>query len=166
LLATACGGTAGDSPTPAAATSGGSSSQQSPLAYAQCMRSQGVSNFPDPNSQGQFDLAGAGVDATSPQYQSANQACQSLLPGGSGNQTTGGNSNQVTPQQQAQLLQFSQCMRAHGVSNFPDPTSHGLDLGSGIDPSSPQFQAAMQACQSLMPNSGGGNQTVGGGGGS
>ena len=58
-------------------------------------------------------------------------------------------------------LKFSQCMRTHGVPNFPDPEfSHGggavgLRIGSkkggpgGIDPNSPQFQAAQKACQSI-----------------
>jgi hypothetical protein len=40
-------------------------------------------------------------------------------------------------------------MRAHGVSNFPDPAPGGgihLDHSSGIDPSSPVFQQAQKAC--------------------
>jgi hypothetical protein len=51
-------------------------------------------------------------------------------------------------------LAYSQCMRSHGVANFPDPTVQdgggvGFQLGSGIDPNSAQFKAAHQACQSL-----------------
>ena len=47
---------------------------------------------------------------------------------------------------------FAQCMRAHGEPKFPDPTGNGLSLhGSGIDPKSPQFQAAKQTCRSLLP---------------
>ena len=51
-------------------------------------------------------------------------------------------------------LALSRCMRAHGVSNFPDPDAQGhlmLPAGGpgGMDPSSPQFQAAIKACQSL-----------------
>jgi hypothetical protein len=45
-------------------------------------------------------------------------------------------------------------MRAHGVTNFPDPTFHGngeigIQFGSssGINPRSPAFQSAQQACQ-------------------
>lgn len=59
-------------------------------------------------------------------------------------------------------LKFSQCMRTHGVPNFPDPTlSAGRatiqlngGAGSGLDPNSPQFQAAQAACRHLMPNGG------------
>ena len=52
---------------------------------------------------------------------------------------------------------FAGCMRAHGVKNFPDPGSQGLiQIGpsSGIDPSSPTFQAAQSACRKLLPNGG------------
>jgi hypothetical protein len=48
-------------------------------------------------------------------------------------------------------------MRSHGVPNFPDPGSGGglsIGPGSGIDPSSPKFRAAQQACQKLLPNGG------------
>jgi hypothetical protein len=69
----------------------------------------------------------------------------------------------LTPQQQAALLKYARCMRAHGVSNFADPTSSGLSL-SGVNPSSPRFQAAQNACRSVLPNRGHGNfQSVGGG---
>jgi hypothetical protein len=62
----------------------------------------------------------------------------------------------------AKALQFSQCMRSHGLKNFPDPglNSGGggvtLQLGksSGIDPNSSAFQAAQKACQSLLPAGG------------
>ncbi|MGO9179419.1 MAG: hypothetical protein ACLQHS_09130, partial [Candidatus Limnocylindrales bacterium] len=52
-------------------------------------------------------------------------------------------------------------MRAHGVPNFPDPKFSGGGIsmnlnGSGIDPNSPTFQAAQQACQSLLPGANGG----------
>jgi hypothetical protein len=51
-------------------------------------------------------------------------------------------------------LQLADCMRAHGVPNFPDPGSDGsLDIGgSGIDPQSSAFQRAHQACRRYLPN--------------
>lgn len=53
------------------------------------------------------------------------------------------------------LAQFSQCMRAHGVSDFPDPVNGRLNLkvtkGSDLDPNSPAYQSALQACKSLEP---------------
>lgn len=66
----------------------------------------------------------------------------------------------------ARALAYSQCMRAHGVPNFPDPQrtpggpngGGGVKLqiqgGSGINPQSQQFQAAQRACQSLRPQAG------------
>jgi hypothetical protein len=51
-------------------------------------------------------------------------------------------------------LAFAKCMRAHGMPSFPDPNGHGGQLGpdSGIDPSSPRFQAAVNgSCKSLAP---------------
>lgn len=51
----------------------------------------------------------------------------------------------------ARLEQFAQCMRAHGVANFPDPTAEGsFNLPTGMT-GSPQFDSADQACRSLAP---------------
>jgi hypothetical protein len=51
-------------------------------------------------------------------------------------------------------LAFAECMRAHGVPDFPDPTGQNGQLGpsSGIDPASPRFQSALTGpCESLAP---------------
>jgi hypothetical protein len=42
-------------------------------------------------------------------------------------------------------------MRSHGVPGFPDPNSRGASTPGNLDPSSPQFHAASQACRSLQP---------------
>jgi hypothetical protein len=49
-----------------------------------------------------------------------------------------------------QALKLSQCMRAHGVSNFPDPNGQGVIQGSGIDPNSSAFQRAQQSCAKAL----------------
>ncbi len=121
------------------------------IAYAACMRSHGLPSFPDPTTSnnphqavGGFDISTATKD--SPQYASANGACKHLLPfdGGfpSGSQLTA-----VTNE----LLKYSECMRAHGVPNFPDPTvtSHSIGFEIRGGTSSPQFGAAQRACQNL-----------------
>lgn len=68
----------------ASAPSNGSTNQL--VKYAQCMRSNGVPNFPEPNSSGRITVTqGTGnnsVDPSSPQYQSAAKACKSLEPPG------------------------------------------------------------------------------------
>jgi len=59
---------------------------------------------------------------------------------------------------------YAGCMRSHGVPAFPDPTPGPNDRGgafairggpgTGLDPNSPTFAAAQQACRSLLPNGG------------
>ncbi len=144
------------------------------LGYSQCMRAHGITDFPDPQSQagGGFGLQirvnpGSDLDPNSPKFQAAQNACQSLMP-----TPPPGQQQKVSQQMQAQALKFSQCMRAHGVPNFPDPQFNGNNgvtiggNGAGIDPNSSTFQAAQQACQSLLPGANSGTkQTTGGGSG-
>jgi hypothetical protein len=117
------------------------------------MRSHGVPSFPDPDAQGNLFLKvtkGSPLDPRSPQMQAAQQACKSLAPS---QKTSSG-----TSQMQEQGLKFAACMRSHGVTNFPDPkVSNGGFMITGINPNSPQFQTAMQACRTLMPGGGPGN---------
>jgi hypothetical protein len=57
----------------------------------------------------------------------------------------------------AHMMQFSSCMRSHGVPNFPDPNAQGVisgNAGGGLDPGSPQFQKAQQSCAKFLPNGG------------
>ena len=53
----------------------------------------------------------------------------------------------------AQAEAYSQCMRRHGVPDFPDPVltpSGGYGYRTaGIDPHSAAFQGALQACRAL-----------------
>ena len=79
-------------------------------------------------------------------------ACGSASPSSSSSSgSSGSNSSQTQLQQEA--LNFSRCMRSHGVSSFPDPTATGgVNLNvPGINPSSPAFKAAQTACRLLMP---------------
>jgi hypothetical protein len=93
------------------------------------------------------------------------EACKKYLPaiGGSGGPTPDAATT-------AKLLQFAQCMRSHGISDFPDPSSGGalvLNPGSSsdLDPSNAQFKAAQTACQKYLPGNGiGGPVTSQGGG--
>ena len=132
---------------------------QDALAYAGCMRSHGDPSFSPPttvvNASEQVvgwsqpgDLNGDPRALS--QYRSANKTCQVLLP------NNGGGPSQAEVQQQlAKDLKFSQCMRSHGLPDFPDPkeTSHGISISSAhsVDLSSPQFQAAQNDCRSLVP---------------
>jgi len=50
--------------------------------YARCMRAHGLPNFTDPHADNGGVVFGGDIARSSPQYQSANQACQHLLPKG------------------------------------------------------------------------------------
>ena len=130
-------------------SSGQASSQSSQLQaardYASCMRSHGDPGFPDPNSQGNFGAItpGSPADPNSDAYKAAQPSCQSLMP------QLG---QQQQQQNQSKSVQFAACMRSHGVKNFPDPNSQGgFLMGGDVDPNSPTFKAAMQACRPLLP---------------
>jgi hypothetical protein len=80
--------------------------------------------------------------------------------GGSGSSGGGGDSSAGAPPNSqgltARALQFARCMRAHGITNFADPTNGGeLTIPPG-DKDSPAFRSASQACQSLMSGGAGG----------
>jgi hypothetical protein len=113
------------------------------------MRSSGVTNYPDPDSSGVIPKESSQqLGVTSSKFQSAQNACQHLLPNG-GN---GPNQAQVA-YVRALSLKFAQCMRNHGVA-LPDPAGDGRipDPASvGIDQGSPQFEAANQACGKYRP---------------
>jgi hypothetical protein len=51
-------------------------------------------------------------------------------------------------------VRFTQCMRAHGVTEFPDPLpSGGFPRGPGVEQSAPAFHTARKACQRILgPN--------------
>ncbi len=53
-------------------------------------------------------------------------------------------------------LEYVKCMRAHGVPKFPDPVDGHIMLSpsSGINPDSPAFEAASQACAKSGPSGG------------
>lgn len=186
LLATGCGGSSsgpsvahlGSNTSSSADPAGGGSSpesessasaQQKMIAFAHCMRTHGVPEFPEP-SEGRLmfhrsDRNGrvTGVNPQSAQFRAAMKACAKLAPKGG---------KPPSPAEQAKLqeraLHFARCMRTHGVPSFPDPKfssgggGFGIRIGggrrgpSGIDPSSPKFQAAQRACQSIMPGPKGG----------
>lgn len=160
LGTSACGGGGSTSSNPPAASGGQSSGShyQQAVKYSQCMRSHGVPNFPDPNSDGSITLnsnvkngqvQGNGINQDSPQFQSAEKTCTKLV--GNGGAPTAAQLQQAL----AEALAFSQCMRTHGIPKWPDPTVkngklQGFDLnGTHIDPQSPQFQSALTTCQKL-----------------
>jgi hypothetical protein len=123
LAITACGTSGSNS----SHTGGGATSF---LAFSACMRSHGVPNFPDPSAGGGIKFAqGLNVNPFSPSFKTAQAQCQRLLPGG-------GPPRGVSEQQKEQMVRTSECMRAHGVTGFRDP--------SNTPPSNPQDYSIME----------------------
>jgi hypothetical protein len=164
LLTVACGGSP---PKPGVANIGPSQSaspsaapkdaKAAGLAYSRCMRSHGLKNFPDPDSNGGITINGKpgdGLDPNSPTMKAAQQACKSLRP-------------EPTAQEKSQMrangLKYAKCMRANGLKDFPDPSADGgiqiqMKPGSDLDPKSPKFQAADKACKKFQPAAPGGDK--------
>jgi hypothetical protein len=165
LLAAACSAGSGGSPdaggaansAPAAGTgSGGGARTTGLLAYASCMRSHGVPNFPDPASSGGIPkgaVISAEGEVSNAQFQAAQNTCYRLMPGGS---LSGQVSQTISTQQQQYYLKAAACMRAHGITNFPEPSFSDSRvefpmLQHIVDINSPQFTRAYQICQKLIP---------------
>jgi hypothetical protein len=127
---------------------GGANNQEQAAEFSDCMRTNGVADFPDPNPEGQFAYGGISVPPAV--WEKAVGACKNLQPGlfdGPGR----------TPDQQAAALEFAQCMRDNGVPDFPDPatardplidtTKMRGDVGAQRIP---EIQVAMPACHDLF----------------
>lgn len=156
----ACGSSspkASTSPTaPNSAAARESASVSPTVTFSRCMRSHGVPNFPDIGTGGiriganGQTLSVNGVTVDAPAFEAARQACQHYLPG-----------IHATPAQTARIqkrgLDFSQCMRRHGVPNFPDPEVRGGSGGNqeaylpGVNLQAPAVQAGAKACGGFGP---------------
>ncbi|MBV8219156.1 MAG: hypothetical protein JO325_11880 [Solirubrobacterales bacterium] len=123
--------------------------QQDAVRFADCMRSHGVSDFPDPTtSPRDFKQALDPTTAHSPAFQPAMSACQHLLP------PRGGQNSQNPPPSHAQIeaeIAFAGCLRSHGFRNFPDPSTtgeltHEMLASAGINIHQPAVVQAADAC--------------------
>jgi hypothetical protein len=133
-----------------------------PLGFAECMRANGVPNFPDPNP-GHGSLFNLGsVDASSPAFDTAESKCQHFM--GPGPLAPGNESPGEKAKTLVKLRKIAVCMRAHGVSQFPDPTATApasppsgvsvltnfdgvfLAFPSSINLQAPAYRQALTAC--------------------
>jgi hypothetical protein len=145
VLAAGCGGSNGH------AGSDPGSIKTRLVAYSRCMRSHGVSDFPDPSSvPGGGDASqmnagpGSDLNRSNPAFKTASHACRAVaLAGRSG-------PNAPAPQIAAEV-KWARCLRSNGVPSFPDPGSSGAIDSSKFDPSSPAFERASAACKSVEP---------------
>lgn len=154
LAGAGCGGGGGGSSDTESSGGGNEVTEASSdpaLQYSQCMRENGVPNFPDPE-EGKIQITpGSGVDPESPEFQEASEACRQFAPSGA--------PTQANEDLEQQVLEYAQCMRENGVPDFPDPKVSGgavqLKLPKGVSESSPQFREAQEACGELLAGLGG-----------
>lgn len=157
VLAAGCGGAAGPgvaSLGPTSTTtrsiasgtpSGNSGSPTVQLRYVECIQVHGVPDFPDPGP-GAVE-AMRKIDLSSPQFGAAMRACRKLLP----------KEEPVAPGEaakvQAEALKFATCMRAHGMTHWPDPQPGGgyMVALAGAAANSPVYRRASKACHPLLP---------------
>jgi hypothetical protein len=157
LLAAACGASSTETNTFAP----GATYAQA-LAFAKCVRSNGVPQFPDPDRQGNFNNTQIeALQNNNSQADNAIHQCRSVLP----NAGTGLTVEQIQQIQQQNLhnaVKAAHCMRAHGITNFPDPG--GTEQASGVNwqpvisaiqagglsLNTPSYEAAFMACNGKL----------------
>jgi hypothetical protein len=125
--------------------------------FAECMRSNGVRAFPDPGASGKLTIDavanGSSLNTSAPAFVQALSACKDLEPPG----FTG---SKRSAQQQQAALQFAECIRKNGVSDFPDPTPNGPLIDTNRIPSAAApggmnvLRAAMQNCRDVAAAAG------------
>ena len=130
------------------------------VTFADCMRENGVPEFPDPDAGGDQEFVEAIERASSRRpaaWKEAVGACKDLQPPG----LLGG---KASPKETSARLRFAQCMRDNGVKDFPDPAEDGPLIDTNRIPSAagrgaleiPGFKAATEKCGDVMADALGG----------
>jgi len=153
LAPTACGSATTSSTT----TRSAAAAHAQAVRFADCMRSHGVTNFPDP-TPGTASYPTVPGNTQSPGFGSAEQACGHYVPQSTGSQSVSqaNFSPAKVAQMQAQAIAMARCLRAHGVPQFPDP-KYTAQAGGNFLPtftantchiaeSAPAFEAALKLC--------------------
>jgi hypothetical protein len=121
--------------------------------FSECMRANGVSDFPDPNASGEFPSYGVSVSPAV--WKKAGAACKAVQPPGT-------LSAKLTPAQESAALKFAQCIRENGVPDFPDPVNGQPLVDTTRIPSSNRpggmtiLNAAMHKCGHFVAEQTGG----------
>lgn len=149
-------GCGGSSPSRTATSTGGSPKSMVGAAYrfSRCMREHGLPNFPDPKvttSEGHQSVALAVTpsDTGSPQFKTAQKACSGILPAPPSRSDLAAQARQRAQN----ILSFVRCLRAHGITRFPDPNPQGqltlqMVQAAGVDLHAPGVRSAGLACVS------------------
>jgi hypothetical protein len=162
VLISGCGSSAPAETGTGSGSSGGggdpaAANAQKGVKFAECMRSNGVSQFPDPGASGKLTIDAvanrSSLDTSTPAFTQAISACKALEPAG----FTG---SKRSSQQQHAALKFAQCIRANGVKDFPDPIPNGPLLDTNRIPSAAEpggmsaLHAAMRKCSNAAAAAG------------
>ena len=147
LIGAGCGSNA-PAETGAATATKTATARDKAVKFAECIRTHGVSDFPDPNGKNQFEY---GVSVSPAVWNRAVSACKALQPPGT-------LSSKRTPRQQSTALEFARCMRDNGVKDFPDPangeplvdTTKIPSLGDRSPRTDPVFAPAMDKCRVVL----------------
>jgi hypothetical protein len=156
LTSAGCGANApSETGTAKSADTGGNENptdQDKAVKFSECIRDHGVPHFPDPDAKGDFVF---GIDVSPAVWTKAVNACKDLQP-------PGALSGKRSPKQQSDALRFAQCIREHGVKDFPDPVNGDPLIDTTHIPSSNQpggmtiLNAAIQKCRPILKLAAGG----------
>jgi hypothetical protein len=125
--------------------------------FVQCARDNGMPNLPDLrlDANGQIEIP-AGLPEAPPSVERACRAIFERLPASARGDAEGGGDTARPPTDIQGLLRFAQCMREHGVPEWPDPKADGTFpfRGTAIEREgkSPRVLAAGRACERLNPD--------------
>lgn len=114
--------------------------------YAQCIRANGVPDFPDPAPDGSMRFK---LDPkTGDKFEAAQRACKDKA-----SSAVASMDQNATPERMKALVAFATCVRAKGVKDFPDPSPNGtFEITSqSIDMTAAQAQGALKACRESNP---------------
>src|SRR5262249_4815596 len=145
VFSAGCGGT----------RSSGGTNTASPHAkavkFAECMRANGVSAFPDPDAPGAVTIDAV---ANRPSLHTSSAACAQAISACKDLEPPGFVGHKRSAQEQDGALQFAQCIRENGVKDFPDPVNGEPLVDTNRIPSSSTtggmsiLNAAMKKCGS------------------
>jgi hypothetical protein len=109
------------------------------------MRANGVPSFPDPKRGGRPVFAvPRGANPAAPAFREAQAKCQKVLGVGGGP----GSGPPASARTMAKLVRIAVCMRAHGISEFPDPRP---SMPAHIDPGAYQVITDYDGAILLFP---------------
>jgi hypothetical protein len=135
------GGDGADDNTTSSSDSNGSSQEDALFEFSQCMRDNGIEEFPDPSADGGIDIGGTELEdqVNTEEFQAAQEECESIL-----DEAAAESGERLTPEELAEqrdrIVALAQCVRDRGYEDFPTPEvdDYGRVKGLGapdIDPS-------------------------------